>query len=143
MTIRPLAATDFDTWSPLWAAYLAFYETERSEAHHRAYFARLLSGDPHDYSCLLAGETPLGLAHYVFHAHGWQSEPVCYLQDLYVHPAARGRGLGRALIEAVYAAAKSRGAKGVYWMTQHFNTDARVLYDSVGTLTPFIKYQQP
>ena len=82
----------------------------------------------------------MGLAHIIFHRHGWQVEDVCYLQDLYVAPEARGTGAGRALIEAVYAAADAAGAPNVYWLTQEFNTTARQLYDRVGRLTPFVKY---
>jgi len=84
-----------------------------------------------------------GLVHFLFHRHAWKIEEVCYLQDLFVVPAARGTGLGRALIEAVYAAADAKGAPSVYWLTQDFNHTARRLYDSVGVLTPFIKYQRP
>ena len=64
------------------------------------------------------------------------------MQDLYVDPAARGTGAGRALIEAVYAAADANGTPSVYWMTQDFNTAARLLYDRIASLTPFIKYQR-
>ena len=65
---------------------------------------------------------------------------LCYLQDLYVDPSFRGRHLGRALIEAVYAKADEAGCPSVYWLTQEFNHRARTLYDRVGTVTPFIKY---
>ena len=82
----------------------------------------------------------MGLVHYIFHSHGWRLEQVTYLQDLYVAPEARGTGAGRALIEAVYAAADAAGAPNVYWLTQGSNTTARLLYDRVGRLTPFVKY---
>lgn len=84
----------------------------------------------------------MGLVHYLFHRHCWKVENVCYLQDLYVDPAARGTGLGRALIEAVYAAADANGTPAVYWMTQHFNDAGRRLYDRIGKLTPFIRYSR-
>ena len=77
-----------------------------------------------------------GLAHYLFHRHGWRIENVCYLQDLYADPEVRGTGIGRALIEAVYAAADAAGAPSVYWLTQEFNATARRLYDRIGTLDP-------
>ncbi|MEO1777476.1 MAG: GNAT family N-acetyltransferase, partial [Pseudomonadota bacterium] len=67
-------------------------------------------------------------------------ENTCYLQDLYAAPSVRGQGVGRRLIEAVYAAADAAGSPSVYWLTQHSNTDARTLYDRIGTLSPFIKY---
>ena len=66
----------------------------------------------------------------------------CYLEDLFVSPDARGLGAGRALIEAVYAAADAAGADQVYWLTAHSNETARKLYDRVGRLTPFVKYRR-
>ena len=109
------------------------------------YFERLLGDDPHDYSCLIAevDGQPRGLTHFLFHRHGWRVEDVCYLQDLYADPELRGHGLGRKLIEAVYAEADARGAPSVYWLTQDFNETARHLYDRIGRVTPFIKYERP
>jgi GNAT superfamily N-acetyltransferase len=143
--IRPLTAADRQVWTPLWRAYLAFYETELPEAVHATSFARMTDPLVSDYHGMLAwdGDRAVGLVHYIFHRHGWRIEPVTYLQDLYAVPEARGQGVGRALIEAVYAAADAAGAPSVYWMTQEFNTEARRLYDRVGTLTPFVKYQRP
>ena len=82
----------------------------------------------------------MGLVHYIFHRHGWRLEEVTYLQDLYVAPEARGTGMGRALIEAVFAAADAAGRPHVYWLTQSFNSTARQLYDRIGEATPFVKY---
>jgi len=143
--IRPLEQRDFPDWRLLWREYLAFYETELNEAIYASSFARMIGDDPRDFSGLVAeldGKL-VGLVHYVFHRHGWKVEDVCYLQDLYAAPEVRGMGVGRALIEAVYAAADEAGAPGVYWMTQEDNAEARKLYDRIGTLTPFIKYQRP
>ncbi|MBB5516346.1 GNAT superfamily N-acetyltransferase [Rubricella aquisinus] len=145
LTIRPLTKDDEAHWRRLWTAYLAFYEATVSEDVYQSTFARLLGDDPQDFSCLLAVEDgrPVGLAHYLFHRHGWKVENVCYLQDLFVDPEIRGTGAGRALIEAVYEAADAGGAPSVYWLTQEFNAVGRRLYDRVGVLTPFIKYQRP
>lgn len=143
--IRPLEERDFPDWRLLWRDYLAFYETELNEAIYASSFARMIGDDPRDFSGLVAeldGKL-VGLVHYVFHRHGWKVEDVCYLQDLYAAPEVRGMGVGRALIEAVYAAADEAGAPSVYWMTQEGNAEARKLYDRIGTLTPFIKYQRP
>lgn len=142
--IRPLEAGDEAAWRELWTGYLSFYETSVPEAVYASTFARLLGDDPQDFHGLLAlvDGVPVGLVHYVFHRHCWRIENVCYLQDLYAAPEARGTGVGRALIEAVYAAADAEGAPNVYWMTQDFNTTARQLYDRIGTQTPFIKYQR-
>ncbi|MGI1663211.1 GNAT family N-acetyltransferase [Palleronia sp. KMU-117] len=143
--IRPLRRDDAADWRRLWRAYLAFYETELPEAIYDTQFERLLGDDPHDYHGLVAelDGRPVGLAHYLFHRHGWKVENVCYLQDLYADPAVRGTGVGRALIEGVYAAADAAGAPAVYWMTQEFNATARRLYDRIGEVTPFIKYARP
>ncbi|MEP0508246.1 MAG: GNAT family N-acetyltransferase, partial [Aurantimonas coralicida] len=89
-----------------------------------------------------AGGKPVGLVHFLFHRHCWRVEDVCYLQDLYADPEVRGTGVGRRLIEAVYAAADAAGSPTVYWMTQDFNTTARKLYDRIAAVTPFIKYQR-
>jgi GNAT superfamily N-acetyltransferase len=141
-SIRPLAPGDFPAWRALWIGYLEFYETRLPDPVHQTAFARLIGDDPQDFSGLIAVRdgAPVGLAHYLFHRHGWKIENVCYLQDLFVAPEARGLGLGRALIEAVYAAADAAGAPQVYWLTQDFNTGARQLYDRIGQVTPFIRY---
>jgi GNAT superfamily N-acetyltransferase len=140
--VRPLRAADEPHWRSLWQAYLEFYETELPDEVYDTYFQRLLGDDPQDYNGFIAeiDGVPVGLTHYLFHRHGWQIENVCYLQDLYAAPEVRGRGVGRALMEAVFEAADAAGAPGVYWMTQDFNTNARRLYDRIGTVTPFIKY---
>ncbi|MGZ2257745.1 N-acetyltransferase family protein [Roseobacter sp. A03A-229] len=142
VVVRPLRAADKAEWAELWTAYLAFYETARPPHIFDLYFARLLGDDPQDYSCLVAEQAGrlVGLTHYLFHRHGWSEENVCYLQDLYAAHDVRGVGIGRALIEAVYAAADAEGAPGVYWLTQDFNATARQLYDRIGVKTPFIKY---
>ena len=142
LEIRPLAPADRAAWGALWQGYLAYYKTTLPETIYDSSFARMLSGDDHEFQgrlALLDGK-PIGLVHYLFHRHGWKIENVCYLQDLYTAPEARGQGIARALIEAVYTEADKASAPGVYWLTQDFNTTARQLYDRIGTLTPFIKY---
>lgn len=145
VSVRALRAEDRPAWQALWTAYLEFYETTVPPVVYDSTFARLLGDDPQDFHGLLALKdgAPVGLVHYLFHRHGWKIENVCYLQDLYAAPEARGLGVGRALIEAVYAAADAQGAPGVYWLTQDFNHTARQLYDRIGHVTPFIKYQRP
>lgn len=142
--VRPLRASDKPEWARMWRAYLAFYETTRSDEIYDVYFNRLLGDDPQDYNGLIAelDGRAVGLTHYLFHRHGWSIENVCYLQDLYADPEVRGKGIGRALIEAVYEAADAAGAGQVYWLTQDFNTTARQLYDRIGVQTPFIKYNR-
>lgn len=145
MTVRPLAPDDRDAWQRLWTAYLEFYETTVAPEVYDATFARLLGDDPRDFSAFVAERDGalIGLTHYLFHRHCWRIEDVCYLQDLYAVPEMRGQGVGRALIEAVYARADAKGAPQVYWLTQSFNATARKLYDRIGVETPFLKYQRP
>jgi len=144
LKVRALRGTDQAAWRALWTAYLAFYGTTVNDRVYETTFARLLGRNTRDFNALVAerdGEL-LGLTHYLFHRHAWKVEEVCYLQDLYAVPEARGTGVGRALIEGVYAAADAAGAPTVYWLTQDFNDTARRLYDRIGVLTPFIKYQR-
>ncbi len=144
LLIRPLAANDRAAWEPLWFGYLGFYHVELAPEVTEATWRRLL--DPNkEMHCLCAlGEAGemVGFVHYLFHPVTWSIADRCYLEDLYVCAAARGTGLGRALIEAVYAASDARGADQVYWLTEDINATARRLYDRVGRLTPFLKYQR-
>ena len=145
LTIRPLEPGDAAEWRRLWTLYLEYYETSVPEEVYQTTWRRLLSGDDNEFSGLLAlvDGRGVGLAHYLFHRHCWRVENVCYLQDLVVDAEMRGRSIGRALIEAVYAAADAAGCPRVYWLTQHFNEAGRRLYDRVGELTPFIRYDRP
>lgn len=143
-TVRPLARSDEAAWRALWRSYLEFYETVLPEDVYATSFARLVDPAVTDYHGLLAEQhgRPVGLAHFLYHRHGWQVADVCYLQDLFVASDCRGGGVGRALIEAVYAAADAAGRPNVYWLTQTFNAPARRLYDRIATVTPFIKYKR-
>jgi GNAT superfamily N-acetyltransferase len=144
LSIRPITPSDKPAWAELWKAYLDFYETELPDEVYDTTFERLCDPNLTHQMGLLAvlGEKPVGLVHYIFHAHNWKIEPICYLQDLYAHPDVRGTGVGRKLIEAVYDASDAAGCPSVYWMTQEFNATARQLYDRIAVVTPFIKYNR-
>jgi len=144
LTIRPLAATDQADWRRLWTAYLEFYNSSVPEEVYQTTFARQLDPAHPERCCFIADldGRAVGLVHAIWHGHNWRVEDVCYLQDLFADPDVRGQGVGRALIEAVYAEADRRGTPAVYWMTQDFNTTARQLYDRIAHVTPFIKYNR-
>lgn len=145
-SIRPITATDQPAWQPLYEGYHLYYERPGlPQAFYDQAFARLVSGDPRDFRGLVAADAQdrlLGLVHWVYHPNLWRPEGVCYLMDLFTVPQARGQGVGRALIEAVYAAADADGVPAVYWLTQEFNYAGRALYDKVAERTPFIRYSR-
>jgi len=142
LLIRHLRAEDRADWQRLWTGYLDFYETSVAPETYETTFARLLPGGDPDMACRMAlsNGRAVGLVHFLFHKHCWRPEGACYLQDLYAEPEARGKGAGRALMQAVFAVAEARGVPYVYWLTQEFNATARELYDRIGEVTPFIKY---
>lgn len=142
--IRPLESSDQDRWKFLWAGYLTFYKAQIDDANTAVLWERLLAPDtdPRGLVALNEDGKIVGIVHYMFHPTCWTVRDKCYLQDLFVDPEYRVGGAGRALIEAVYEKAREKNASEVYWMTQHFNSVARVLYDRVGELTPFVKYRQ-
>ena len=144
LMIRPLQATDRKAWSRMWTDYLFFYDSNVSPEVQNITFLRLVDPNFLLQNCLIAelDGVAVGIVHYIYHAHNWRTEDVCYLQDLFAEEQVRGQGIGRALIEAVYAAADANGTPSVYWMTQDFNANARLLYDRIGSLTPFIKYSR-
>lgn len=144
ITVRPLVETDRAGWEPLWQGYLDFYGTTLAPSITEATWRRLIEGTADIYGlvALDGDDNAIGITHYLFHPVTWSDAPRCYLEDLYVAGTARGTGAGRALIEAVYAAADARGADQVYWLTQAGNTGARRLYDRIGRLTDFVKYQR-
>lgn len=143
LEIRALAAADHDAWYPLWRGYQAFYETEIPEATSRVAWQRLLDpAEPMHGAIAVLGGRPVGLVHYLEHRSFWTEGDYCYLQDLFVAPGTRGHGVGRALIEHVYAEARRRGCSRVHWLTQEGNTTARRLYDRLAERSGFIQYRK-
>lgn len=144
-TIRPIAQKDLAAWTPLWDGYNAFYGREGATALDpavtRATWQRFF--DPAEPVFALVAEADgqlLGLTHYLFHRSTTRLALTCYLQDLFTAPAARGHGVGRALIEGVYARAKAAGIQRVYWQTHTTNAAGRLLYDKVAAHMGFIVY---
>jgi GNAT superfamily N-acetyltransferase len=138
----PLRPEDRAAWEVLARGYKTFYQEPEPDEAYEQTWRRLAAGtELHGLGARLDGRL-VGIAHYVFHPAVWSGE-ACYLQDLFTDEAARGRGAARALIEAVAAAARERGADRFYWHTQESNTRARLLYDKVARFTGFIRYAYP
>ena len=147
LTIRPVLRGDYTQWLPLWEGYNRFYgrfdATALPAAITQSTWARFF--DAYEPVHALVAEQDgrlVGLAHYLFHRSTIMLEPVCYLQDLYTDETARGQGVGRALIEALYERARGAGLSRVYWLTHESNAAARKLYDQVAERSGFIVYRQ-
>lgn len=140
--IAPLGPADRSAWEVLARGYKDFYQTPTSPQEYEAAWQRLLARDGvFGLGAKLDGEL-VGIAHYVLHRSAW-APTVCYLQDLFVAPEIRGKGVARALIDAVAAAAREAGAARFYWQTMQDNTVARALYDKVARFKGFIRYDYP
>jgi GNAT superfamily N-acetyltransferase len=147
MVIRGVSRGDFPRWKPLWDGYNAFYGREGPTALldevTETTWARFLDpAEPVHALVAERGDELLGLTHYLFHRNTILLAPITYLQDLYTIPSARGQGVGRALIEAVYAAARAAGSARVYWQTHETNTVAMKLYDQVAEKSGFLVYRK-
>lgn len=142
LEIAPLTQADRAAWDALARGYKLFYKTPVSDAELDLAWTRLLAADEvYALGACLDGQL-VGMAHYLFHTSVWAPR-VCYLQDMFTLPAVRGRGVGRALIEAVATEAKTRGAERFYWLTQESNVVARSLYDKLARYGGFIRYEFP
>jgi GNAT superfamily N-acetyltransferase len=145
IAVRRLEARDKPAWLRLFLGYIEFYKAHVAEAVIEETWRRLLAGSPDFHIGLVAvdaDDAPIGLAHVLFHHSTWSPTCYCYLEDLFVDPARRKTGAGRALIEATYREADARGATRTYWATQEFNYAARALYDQVATKTVFVQYRR-
>ena len=147
LTVRSVARQDFDQWLLLWEGYNQFYGRSGATALPgevtQMTWARFF--DAYEPVHALVAENRgqlLGLAHYIFHRNTTVIAPTCYLQDLFTHEASRGKGVGKALINAVYERAKIAGSARVYWHTHETNLTAMRLYDHVGERSGFVVYRK-
>ena len=145
LIIRPIARDDHDQWLPLWDGYNAFYgragDTALDPAITATTWARFFDADEPVHALVaVRGGRLLGLTHYLFHRSTTAIALSCYLQDLFTTREARGHGVGRALIEGVYEAARAAGSPRVYWQTHRTNDSAMRLYDQVAEHSGFIVY---
>lgn len=143
--VRRLEARDKAAWLPLFKAYIEFYKATVADDVIEITWQRLMQGGEGFHIAFVAvddADVPLGIAHVLFHRSTWSPTWYCYLEDLFVDPARRQKGAGRALIEAVYKEADARKCTRTYWSTQEFNYRARSLYDQMATKSPFLQYRR-
>ena len=143
LVVRPPSSADFARWRELWDAYLVFYETEPQPDVAEQLWVRIL--DPESSITCRVAECEgrlAGLVHFFPHADTWSTDPICYLQDLFVDASHRGQGIGARLIGSVVEEARAQGWSSVYWLTAEDNHQARILYDRLaGGPSGFIHYE--
>ncbi|QMV63597.1 GNAT family N-acetyltransferase [Pseudomonas berkeleyensis] len=143
LEIRPLTAADHAVWMPLWQGYLRFYQAEIPAETSAVTWQRFLDpAEPMHAALAWQDGVAVGLVHFIYHRSCWTTGDYCYLQDLYVAENTRGAGIGRALIEYVYAAARDAGASRAHWLTQETNYTGRQLYDRIADRSGFIQYRK-
>jgi GNAT superfamily N-acetyltransferase len=143
MHIRPLQPDDHAAWLPLWRGYQAFYEVDIPAEVSAVTWARLLDpAEPMAGALAWNRNDAVGLVHHIRHRSCWTTGDYCYLQDLFVACALRGAGVGRKLIEHVYADAERHGCSRVYWLTHETNATAMQLYDRIAERSGFVQYRK-
>ena len=141
--IVPLGPEDHAAWLPLWRGYQSFYEVDIPLDVSATTWARLLDpAEPVAGALAWSGPEAVGLVHHIRHRSCWTIGDYCYLQDLFVAPALRRAGVGRKLIEHVYAVAAREGCSRVYWLTHETNATAMQLYDRTAERSGFVQYRK-
>ena len=142
LTIRAIEEKDKNQWLKLWAGYLEFYKSTISPEQTELTWKRLISNDMKMFGFVAESEEGIiGFTHCLFRPSTWTETDYCYLEDLFVDPNIRGKGVGRALMNKVFELAKEKKSKRVYWTTQEFNETARILYDSITPVSEFVQYR--
>jgi GNAT superfamily N-acetyltransferase len=147
MQIRFAKPDDYAQWRPLWDGYNRFYGRFDATALPEEVTAQTWSRfhDPAIPLQALVAERDgkiVGIAHYHFYRSTLLLKDDCYLQDLFVDPNCRGGGVGRKLIETIYAEARAKGLARVFWLTQQTNARAMVLYNDVAEFSGFVVYRK-
>ena len=139
--IRAALPSDEAVWRQLWKGYCDFYRVQVAPEVTDRTWKRILDPDS-AVMCVVAeveGQV-YGFANCVVHENTWETQPVCYLEDLFVTPSARGHGIGGALIEWLRNAMRAEGWARLYWMTARDNKSARRLYDRFAEADGFVRY---
>lgn len=143
IVLRRFTEADHDSWLPLWRAYQEFYREKIPAETTRVTWSRILDlHEPVFGAVALAGDRAVGFVHWLCHRSCWTVGNYCYLQDLFVVPDHRGSGVGRKLIEYVFAAARITGCSKVYWLTHETNAKAMLLYDRIAQRSGFVQYEK-
>jgi len=143
VTVRPATAADHAAWLPLWRGYQAFYTVEQAERETLITWRRLLdAAEPMHVALAEVDGVVVGMVHFIEHRSCWSEANSIYLQDLFTAPGLRGRGVGRALIEHVYAQAAAMGCAKVHWLTHETNAEAQVLYNKLAERPGFVQYRK-
>ena len=144
LTIRAIEEKDKSQWLNLWAGYLEFYKSTISTEQTELTWKRLINNELKMFGFVAENEEGvIGFTHCLFRPSTWTETDYCYLEDLFVDPLIRGKGVGRALIDKVVELAREKKSKRVYWTTQEFNKTARVLYDSITPVSEYVQYRLP
>ncbi len=140
--IRDPRPDDKAAWRQLWSGYVDFYEAEVNDAVTAATWQRLFTPGSGMFGRIAEWDGAVaGFTVSVVHPGSWTLAPLCYLEDLFVEPAARGHGIGKALIQDLVALARERGWSRVYWHTRQGNATARLLYDRFAKADDFVRYR--
>jgi GNAT superfamily N-acetyltransferase len=141
--IRPVTQQDYAAWLPLWQAYLTFYKTVLPDAVIASTWQRFLDpAEPTNAALAWQDGKAVGMVHFIYHRSNWSIANACYLQDLLVAPEQRGTGIGRLLIEHVYATAKANDCDKVHWLTHETNATAIQLYERIAERPGYIQFRK-
>jgi len=141
--IRRLRKDEYQPWLKLWGLYMEFYKQPLNEEVAQATFHRLVYSNAGMNALVYTeGDELIGFVHYIFHASTWTHGNYCYLQDLYVLPEHRGKGIATQLIQSVYGDAERLNCSRVYWLTHESNKTGISLYNKVADNAGFIQFRK-
>jgi GNAT superfamily N-acetyltransferase len=148
LSIRNFVPSDKAAWMVLWQEYLEYYRSSVADDITEHLWSQISDQTEPQTAAMqgfgaFRGDELIAITHFTFHASSWSISGYCYLEDLFTAPTGRGQGVGGALIEAVRAEAKARGADRLYWHTQRDNETARRLYDRYNDESGFVQYRIP